>query len=61
MNTEQHKYIADVCKIVAVAQFGVIGYTGFMENNLTLFVGSGLLFTLLVYLGIIVLEGERHD
>ena len=58
LNTEQSKYLADICKIIAVAQFGLLGYTGFVENDVVLFIGSGLVFALLVFFGMYILEGD---
>jgi len=60
MNVEQRKYIADIFKIVAVAQFGLFGYTGLTEHIPVFLVGSGALFAMFVYLGIYALDGE-HD
>lgn len=61
LNIEQRKYLADICKIIGVAQFGVLGYTGFVENDGVLFVGSGMVFALFVYFGMHVLEGDRDE
>jgi hypothetical protein len=61
LNTEQRKYLADICKIIAVAQFGVVGYTGFTQNIPHLFVGSGLVFAMFVYFGLRVLDGGQDE
>lgn len=59
-NSEQRKYIAEIVKIVAVAQFGLIGYTGLAERNLLFLIGSALIFVNLVAYGLMILNGE-HD
>lgn len=61
INIEQRKYIADVLKVIAVAQFAVIGYSGFIKGIASSFVGSGIMFAVLVYFGVRVLEGGNKD
>jgi len=60
LNAEQRKYIAEIVKIVAIAQFGLIGYTGLVERNPLLLVGSALIFLNLVACGLMILNGD-HD
>ncbi|TXH76813.1 hypothetical protein [Thiobacillus sp.] len=61
LNIEQRKYIADVLKIIAIAQFAVIGYSGFVKGIASSFVGSGVMFAILVYFGMRVLEGGKDE
>jgi len=60
LNAEQRKYIAEIVKIVAIAQFGLIGYTGLVERNPLFLVGSALIFLNLVVYGLMILNGD-HD
>ena len=61
LNSEQSKYLADILKIVAVAQFALFGYTGLVDHVLMFTIGSGLLFALLIFFGLYVLDGEHDD
>jgi hypothetical protein len=59
INAEQRKYLADILKIIAVAQFAVLGYDGFVRSVFSTLVGSGLVFALLICIGIYVLEEKK--
>lgn len=61
LNSEQRKYIAEIVKIVAIAQFGLIGYTGLVERNLLFMIGSALIFVNLVAYGLMILNGEQSE
>lgn len=61
LNSEQRKYIAEIVKIVAIAQFGLIGYTGLIERNLLFMIGSALIFVNLVAYGLMILNGEQSE
>jgi len=60
LNAEQRKYIAEIVKIVAIAQFGLIGYTGLGEGNPLFLVGAALILLNLVVYGLMMLNGD-HD
>ncbi|MBU2772487.1 hypothetical protein HMI48_00735 [Acidithiobacillus ferrooxidans] len=63
MNAEQKKHLASVLNVVALAQFGVFGYTAFIGHpiNWTRLTGSTLIFGLVtIVIGAVVLYFDRH-
>lgn len=65
-NPEQKKLSAEVAKTVALAQFGLFGYMGLTGKtdgpilNLMLLAGSSLVFGLLMYIALAILDTEDH-
>jgi hypothetical protein len=55
MNSEQSKYIADLLKIIAVAQFGYFGYRSLESPDHAAFYVSGVVFLILVVIGVAIL------
>ncbi len=56
MNNKQIEYIAEVIKIVAVAEFGYFGYNGLQANDFYTVFFSALIFAYLVWIGVVFLD-----
>jgi hypothetical protein len=55
MDKELAKYIAEILKIVAIAQFGYFGYKSLESPDHAMFYVSGFVFLLLVTIGAVVI------
>lgn len=55
MDKEQAKYIADILKIVAVAQFGYFGYKSLESPDHATFYVSCVVFVLLTSIGALLI------
>lgn len=55
MNIEQSKYIAEILKIIAIAQFGYFGYRSLESPDHAAFYVSGVVFLILAAIGTAIL------
>ena len=62
-NNEQARYIAEIVKIVAIAQFGYFGYKSLESPDHAVFYASGIVFLFLSAIGALILglvkEGDE--
>jgi len=61
LNNEQAKYLAELLKITAVAEFGYFGYRSLESPDHAMFYVAAFVFVLLVALGISVLSLVKKD
>jgi hypothetical protein len=61
LNNEQAKYLAELLKITAVAEFGYFGYRSLESPDHAMFYVAAFVFVLLAALGISVLSLVKKD
>ena len=61
LNNEQAKYLAELLKITAVAEFGYFGYRSLESPDHAMFYVAAFVFVLLGFLGVVVLSLINKD
>jgi len=61
LNNEQAKYLAELLKLTAIAEFGYFGYRSLESPDHAMFYVAAFVFVLLGALGVIVLSLVKRD